>query len=67
MAEYKIFRLNDSGVVDSANRLPFADDGAATAHARSLSHPGRVEVWAGQRRVCILPSTRVDPSAGYAG
>ena len=55
MTDYDIFRLNPSGVIDIADREGFADDPTALAHARALLHPGRVEVWAGRRRVSTLP------------
>ncbi len=55
--EYTFFALNDSGVVDTAKRLRFTDDDAATRHARDMHHGGRVEVWTGTRRVCIVPPT----------
>ena len=55
-AEYNFFRMNDSGVVDTAKRLKFADDGLATAYAHDLAHSGRIEIWSGRRRVGVIPA-----------
>ena len=55
-AEYNFFKLNGFGLIDTANRLRFSDDGSAAEHARGMYHPGRVEVWAGKRRVCVVPA-----------
>ncbi len=54
-SEYKFFRLNLSGVVDTAKVLKFSDDETAIGHARDFYHPGQVEVWAGKRRIGIVP------------
>lgn len=55
VVRYSFFRLNMSGVVDTAATLALADDATALAYARELGHPGPVEVWAGQRKVAIVP------------
>ncbi len=61
--EYNFFAMNDSGVIDTARRLRFNDDVAATQHARDMHHTGRVEVWTGKRQVCIVPPA-IDRRAG---
>ncbi len=54
-AEYNFFRMNPSGVVDSAKLLKLSDDEAAIAHAREMHHSGQVEVWLGKRKIAIVP------------
>ncbi len=53
--EYQVVRYNDQGVIDTARFIGFPDEAAAADHARALFHPGRIEVWAGRRRVCVVP------------
>ncbi|MBV8972305.1 MAG: hypothetical protein JO290_08440 [Sphingomonadaceae bacterium] len=53
--EYHIYRLNEFGVVDTAKSLGFPDDESAKAHARALFHPGKIEVWRGGNRICVVP------------
>ncbi len=53
--EYRIYRLNAFGVVDTARSFGFPDDEAAAAHARGLFHPGKIEVWSGKTRICVIP------------
>ena len=63
MIEYRFFRINAGGMVDSGVRIRLADDEAAAAHARTLSDDRVVEVWAGQRRVLKLPPSSFAQSA----
>ena len=53
--EYCFFRHSAGGIVDSAERLRFVDDAAALAHAQALRAAARIEVWAGKRRVGVVP------------
>ena len=53
--EYNLFRLNQSGVIDSCDQLRFDCDQAALAHAHDMLHPGQVEVWRGKCRVAVIP------------
>lgn len=55
MGEYRFFKLNFSGVVDSAERLRLPDDDAAVGHARSFGNGSAVEVWAGTRKLAVVP------------
>jgi hypothetical protein len=54
-AEYNFFRLNASGVVDTAKLVRLSDDAAAIAHAREMYHSGQVEVWSGKRKIATVP------------
>ena len=55
VTEYNFYRLNASGVVDSAKAMKLRDDATALTHAREMYHPGPVEVWAGKRKVTVIP------------
>ena len=63
MVEYRIFRVNAAGMIDSGQRLRLIDDGAAIAHARGMNEQRLVEVWSGNRRVGVVPPTRFVQSA----
>ncbi len=58
VTEFQFFKLNAAGVVDSASRLRLPDDAAALAHARSQRENACIEVWAGTRRVAVVPPSR---------
>ena len=55
LREYNFFRMNVSGVVDTAKVVKLKDDEAAIAHAREMYHAGQVEVWSGKRKVAVVP------------
>jgi len=55
LVEYRIFRFNRAGVIDGVDRVKLAEDAAAIAHGRSIAGGDRVEIWAGERRVAVLP------------
>ena len=57
MAEYRFFRMNGWGVVDTGGYARFTDDASALGHAREMGHAGKVEVWAGPRRVGVVLPT----------
>lgn len=54
-AEYNFFRMNPSGVVDTAKLMKLDDDDAAIAHAREMYHSGQVEIWSGKRKIASVP------------
>ena len=58
LVEYGFFRFNAAGLIDGAERAKLADDEAAAAHGRTIARGDRVEIWAGQRRVKVLPPGR---------
>jgi hypothetical protein len=53
MAEYRFFKLNASGMIDTAAVLRLADDFSALSHARDLHEPQPVEIWRGRHQVGI--------------
>lgn len=55
MIDYRFFKLNAGGVVDTAQVLRLPDDEAAVVHARGFSNGSAVEVWVGARRLALLP------------
>ena len=55
LREYSFFRMNLSGVPDSANAIRLRDDESALTVAREMYHSGPVEVWTGKRRITIVP------------
>lgn len=55
---YRFFRLNGSGVVDSVQVLPMADDAAAITHAEGLGNGAIVEVWTNDRKIASIAPTR---------
>lgn len=55
LGEYRFFKLNFSGVVDTADRLRLPDDEAAVVHARVFGNGSTVEVWAGARKLAVVP------------
>ena len=57
---YDFYRLNGFGVVDSAEALRLESDGLALLYARDMHHSGSVEVYAGRRRVGVLPPRPTD-------
>ena len=61
--EYRFFRLNAAGIVDSAERLRLPNDEAAIEHARALRDEARIEIWAGSRKVGVTPPARRSMSA----
>ena len=63
LIEYRFFKINAAGLIDSGQRLRLIDDDAAMAHARALTEPRLVEVWSGKRRVGIVPPARSVQSA----
>lgn len=63
MVEYQIFRLNAAGIVDSAERVRLADDDAALSLAREWQDTARIEIWAGSRKVGVVPPARIRRSA----
>lgn len=59
MVEYRFFRINPGGMIDSGTRERLPDDEAAIARARALSDNRSIEVWAGDRRIAKLPPQRL--------
>lgn len=55
MIDYRFFKLNAGGVVDTALVLRLPDDEAAFTHARGFGNGSAVEVWVGARRLALLP------------
>ena len=55
LREYNFFRMNPSGVIDTANAMRLHDDDSALTHARDMDHSGPVEIWTGKRRITIVP------------
>lgn len=53
--EYRFFRHNAAGIVDTAESVRLDDDDAALAYGMALRHAALVEVWAGSRRVGLVP------------
>ncbi len=66
-AEYSFYKLNASGLVDSANAVRLPDDHSALAHARDMRLPYPVEVWAGRRRVALVPPSTERRAADRRG
>ena len=62
LAEYRLYRLNVTGIVDTAESALFADDGAALAHARVFGNGQTVEVWQGSREVAVIPGRTAETS-----
>ena len=58
MTEYRFFRMNPGGMVDTGTRERLADDEAAIARARLFVDVRGVEVWSGSRRIVKLPPQR---------
>ena len=58
LVEYRFFRLNAAGLVDSAERLRLANEAAALDHARGFGDGDAVEVWQGGKRIASVPPTR---------
>ncbi len=54
MAEYTFFKLNASGMIDTAAVVRLADDFSALSHARDLHEPRPVEIWRGHHGVGII-------------
>ena len=70
VAEYRLYRLNITGIVDTAESGLFANDGEALAHARVFGEGQAVEVWQGSREVAVVPgrvleATEATGSADY--
>ena len=57
MIDYRFFKLNLGGVVDTAEVLRLPDDEAAVTHARLIGNGCAVEVWAGRRKLALIPPT----------
>lgn len=55
VTDYRFFRLNAGGVVDTAQVLRLADDDAALAHARAFGNGEAVEVWVRDRKIATVP------------
>jgi len=62
MGEYRFFRLNAGGMIDSGVRERLPDDAAALAHAQALADARGVEVWMGSRRIAKVPPRRMGAS-----
>lgn len=56
--EYTLFKLNLSGVVDTAEIHRLDCDDSALLRAKSIGHIYSVEVFAGKRRVGVIPAGR---------
>ena len=63
-AEYRIYRLNTTGIVDTAESGMFASDGDAMAHARVFGEGQTIEVWQGSREVAVLRGAGAGTTAG---
>lgn len=59
MGEYRFFKVNPGGMIDSGTRERLPDDEAAIARGRLLVDSSGVEVWAGGRRIAKLPPQRM--------
>jgi len=69
-SEFKFFKLNAAGLVDSASYIRLPDEDAALAHAKDQAEDGCIEVWSGARRVAVVPPRRAAttlPRGGYRG
>lgn len=53
--DYRFFRLNDGGVVDTALVLRLPGDDAALVHARGFGNGKAVEVWVRDNKIATLP------------
>ena len=53
--DYRFFRLNSGGVVDTAQILPLNNDAAAMLHARAFGNGSAVEVWVRDRKIATIP------------
>lgn len=58
LTEYRLFRINAGGMVDTAVVLRFADDASALDHAQDFGDGRLVEVWRGGRRIGNVPPRR---------
>jgi hypothetical protein len=63
MSEYRLFKLNDTGMVDLAETGWFADDDAAKKRAALFGEGTPVEVWQGRRRIAVVSDTRATARA----
>ncbi len=55
MTDYRFFKLNVGGVVDTAEVLRLPNDEAAVTHAHGIANGFAVEVWSGQRKLALVP------------
>ena len=53
--EYKFFRMNMGGVVDTAQTVRLADDTAAVSHAQGFGGGLAVEIWRRDRKIATVP------------
>lgn len=53
--DYRFFKLNAGGVVDTAQIVRLPNDDAAVVHARGFGNGAAVEIWVGSRRLALLP------------
>lgn len=66
MPAYRVYALNRSGKIASAEWIEAADDEAATTLARALFKPppSWLEVWRGATRIAVVDSGRERPDLG---
>lgn len=53
--DYRFFRLNTGGVVDTAQIIRLNSDDAAMIHARAFGNGNAVEVWVRDRKIATIP------------
>lgn len=53
--DYRFFKLNIGGVIDTAQTLRLPDDDAAVSHARNFGKGCAVEIWVGSRKLAVVP------------
>lgn len=53
--DYRFFRLNSGGVVDTAQVLRLRSDDDALLHARVFGNGNSVEVWLQNRKIATVP------------
>jgi len=53
--DYRFFKMNAGGAVDTAQVMRLASDDLAMSHARSFGKGTAVEIWVGARKIAIVP------------
>ena len=53
--DYRFFRVNAGGLVDTAQIIRLGSDDAAFHHARAFGNGRAVEVWVRDRKIATIP------------